>query len=65
MVAAALSAGGNMLDWLLRIFYGHSKDQLQVMIREAAGVPVGSGGLLALPYLDGERAPFRDGRPTA
>lgn len=37
-----------------------SLDPYEVMIREADGIPPGSGGVLFLPYLMGERTPHLD-----
>ena len=56
-----LSAGG-AFDWLSQTLYlpqrgGNSFD---VMTRAAQKVAPGSGGLIFLPYLDGERCPYPD-----
>ena len=51
------AAGGTVLDWA-----GELVDDADA-IAGAASLPPGSGGLLALPYLAGERTPVRD--PTA
>jgi xylulokinase len=39
---------------------GKSKDPYAVLLKEAAKAPAGSGGLLFLPYLSGERTPHAD-----
>jgi len=50
-----LSSGGS-LRWLRDTFYsGSSYDAIN---SEAAGAPVGSEGLIYLPYLTGERTPY-------
>jgi xylulokinase len=50
-------AAGRALAWWLDLF----PDQRRAEIAsEAASLPPGAGGLLALPYLDGERAPVWD-----
>jgi xylulokinase len=55
-----LSAGGS-LQWLRNtLFPGVSYDEL---MKDAAAAPAGAGGLVFLPYLTGERAPYPD--PTA
>ena len=52
-----LSAGGS-LKWCRDVLApGVSYDEL---MREAASVPAGSGGLIFLPYLTGERCPHPD-----
>lgn len=61
-VAPMLTAGGN-LEWL-RNFHSPASG-LQSLTYEAinqmaAAVPPGSGGLIYLPYLSGERSPFSD-----
>ena len=56
-VAPMLTAGGN-LDWV-RHAVATEDDYAQVNLL-AATAPVGSNGLLYLPYLAGERSPFSD-----
>jgi xylulokinase len=53
-VAPVLTAGGN-LDWVRALFY---LDDYGVLIDSALAAP--SAPLLYLPYLSGERSPFRD-----
>ncbi|MFQ5795670.1 MAG: xylulokinase [Candidatus Bipolaricaulia bacterium] len=55
MLAAGLS-----LKWFREQFAGETS--YRHLDEEAAAVPVGSEGLLFLPYLNGERTPHRDGR---
>lgn len=55
--------GGNSFDWFTRQFGDFSnpfdlEQSMQQLMEEAAQVPVGSDGLLFLPYLLGERAPI-------
>ncbi|MBO9565320.1 MAG: gluconokinase [Niastella sp.] len=55
--------GGNIFEWFTRQFgdFTHPYDiehSTQQLIEEASQVPVGSDGLLFLPYLLGERAPI-------
>ena len=54
LVEAGLSAAGAALEWLGRLT-GQPPDQL---LAAAAGAPVGANGLLALPWLQGARAPW-------
>lgn len=56
-VAPMLTAGGN-LDWA-RQAIANEPDYAQINLL-AATAPVGSHGLLYLPYLAGERSPFSD-----
>jgi gluconokinase len=55
--------GGNIFEWFTRQF-GDFKDPFDIensmeqLIEDASKVPVGSDGLLFLPYLLGERAPI-------
>ncbi len=60
-VAPMLTAGGN-LDWLRSQLAGDSADPIgyDALNDLAAAAPLGSGGLLYLPYLNGERSPFSD-----
>lgn len=56
-VAPMLTAGGN-LDWVrTRLIDTDDYTQINVL---AAAAPVGSHGVLYLPYLAGERSPFSD-----
>ena len=50
-------AAGRALAWWLGLF---PADRHGAIAREAAALSPGAGGLLALPYLDGERAPVWD-----
>jgi sugar (pentulose or hexulose) kinase len=61
---AQLAAGN--LDWFVREFCAAEKSDAEqrgtgiydVIGEEVAGAPVGSGGVIFLPFLQGERAPF-------
>jgi gluconokinase len=55
--------GGNIFEWFARQFGDFTnpfdiENSIQQLMDEAAKVPVGSDGLLFLPYLLGERAPI-------
>lgn len=56
---AVMSSGGRVFEWFLRSFYGPSAS-FEDMTREAESAPPGSGGLVFLPYLAGERCPVFD-----
>ncbi|MFX0577559.1 FGGY-family carbohydrate kinase [Nocardia nepalensis] len=54
--AAGMATSGAVTDWLRRLVGGDFTD----LVTEAAEVPAGSRGLLALPYFAGERTPLFD-----
>ncbi|MBN2323049.1 MAG: xylulokinase [Spirochaetes bacterium] len=66
--AGAMQSGGGSLQWLKGILYDHLEkapgntgvDPYDLIGLEAEHVPAGSGGLLFLPYLMGERCPLWD-----
>lgn len=57
VVGGAVSNGASVLDWLAAAL-GAPDDNAWALLDEAEQVPSGSAGLLALPYLLGERAPW-------
>lgn len=66
-VAPLLTAAG-AFDWFVSTLdhTGKSRDDLfDLLAREAAGLAPDEAGLLFLPYLAGERSPFRDPRASA
>jgi gluconokinase len=63
IVGGAINNGGNVLEWLGdAVAPGTS---VEARLDEAALAQAGSGGLLFLPYLLGERAPHWSGDPRA
>ena len=68
VVGGAVSNGGSVIRWAAQALgsapgdaapEGEDADRLDAaLLEEAAGVPPGSAGLLCLPYLLGERAPW-------
>lgn len=66
IVGGATSSGGLALKWLLdRLFYdlkataeATGSDAFDLLDGLAAAAPVGNDGVIFLPYLAGERAPF-------
>jgi len=54
--------GGIAMQWWLKNFVGESlsDEEYEQIFHQIAEVPAGSGGLLFLPYLTGERAPIWD-----
>ncbi|MCW2810680.1 MAG: sugar kinase [Friedmanniella sp.] len=57
LLAGGTATGGSMTSWLRSIT---GEVDHATMLAEAARVPVGSDGLLVLPYLAGERTPVFD-----
>lgn len=55
-LAAGMATSGAVTDWLRKLVGGSYAD----LVAEAASVPVGSRGLLVLPYFAGERTPLFD-----
>lgn len=60
-VSASSMAGASVLNWFREQFLSScSLGELQCLEREAENIPIGSGGLIFLPYIYGERCPFYD-----
>ena len=64
MMGVNLTSGGSLQWWIENIVQGlagMAPDQVyEAATKEAAAVVAGSGGLLFLPYLNGERTPHAD-----
>lgn len=66
VIGGASNSGGIVLSWFREQFSWSEVEQAQrqnidpyeIMIQAAAKVPAGSEGLLCLPFLSGERAPY-------
>jgi gluconokinase len=58
VVGGAVSNGASVLDWLVAVLGSGDDRYGRALLAEAEQVPPGSAGLLALPYLLGERAPW-------
>lgn len=56
-LAAGMATGGSVTTWLRELV---GDVDFETLIAEAARVPAGSRGLLALPYFAGERTPIFD-----
>ena len=64
MRVLATNNGAGTLDWALETLApGQSYNDLDVVLEK--NIPAGSEGLFFLPYLNGERAPFREPRAAA
>lgn len=59
IVGGSMSNGGSLLDWATRSLFGPNAE-LGAVLDAVAAVPAGSEGLVALPYLLGERTPIYD-----
>lgn len=61
ITGGGLNNGGNVLKWFAENFMNAgSENIIEETLQLAASIPAGSGGLLFLPYLQGERAPVWD-----
>ena len=60
LIGGAISNGGAVLEWLGRAL---GEADPRRLLAEAAAVPAGSDGLVMLPYLLSERAPFWSALP--
>lgn len=60
VTGGAVSNGGLVAQWAAETF---DLDDIGELLAEAARVPPGADGLIALPYLLGERAPWWDSLP--
>lgn len=58
VIGGAVSNGASVLDWLSAAVGAPPDGDASTLLAEAERVPAGSAGLLALPYLLGERAPW-------
>jgi xylulokinase len=56
LVGGSTASAGLALDWVAQLLGGDH----DVLATQAAELPPGAGGLLALPYLAGERTPILD-----
>lgn len=61
VTGGAISNGGLVVQWLSELF---EPMDIATLLAEADQVPSGAEGLVALPYLIGERAPYWDSRPA-
>ena len=52
--------GGGIIEWFKQAFYdGTDKNVYYIMENNAHQVPIGSNGIVFLPYMLGERSPFK------
>lgn len=55
LAGGAINNGGLVAQWVREKFY--PQESFELMLQEAGAVPAGSGGVVFLPYLSGERSP--------
>ena len=58
VIGGANNSGGLIVNWFQKQFMPDSDNNDKSWIQAAEAVPAGSGGLIFLPYLFGERAPI-------
>jgi len=56
----SVSSAGLALEWVVHLLYGRGTAAFARALREAGRVPPGAGGVIFLPYLQGERTPIWD-----
>ena len=57
-----INNGGIVYQWFAERFPGGSPLDMDALLREAGALPAGADGLLCIPYLLGERAPYWNAR---
>ena len=58
LAQASLSSAGVSVDWIVAGLFGTGREAFARALREAEAAPGGAGGMLFLPYLQGERTPI-------
>jgi xylulokinase len=60
IVGASNNLGGGLIEWVKQAFYADNEidDAYHLMERDASKSGIGASGIIFLPYLLGERAPF-------
>lgn len=65
VIGGAVNNGGNVLQWLDEILFEETGRVYDVLESAVPKIGAGSEGLIFMPFLFGERAPYWDGRLTA
>jgi len=60
LAVAPMNSAGAAVDWFVATFLGRGRDRYDRFFSLAAEAPAGSGGVVFLPYLAGERSPVYD-----
>lgn len=55
LAGAAMNSGGIAVEHMLAQWYGDEAEPWKMMAREAGHVPVGSDGVMVMPFVSGER----------
>lgn len=59
MIGASNNLGGGLIEWYKQAFFSADANDVYFQMENMAQMsPIGSGGIVFLPYLLGERAPF-------
>ncbi len=60
LIGASNNLGGGIIEWFKQAFYDETdKNVYYIMENNAHQVPIGSNGIVFLPYMLGERSPFK------
>ncbi len=60
LIGASNNLGGGIIEWLKQAFYDEKdKNVYYIMENNAHQIPLGSNGIVFLPYMLGERSPFK------
>ena len=60
IIGASNNLGGGIIEWFKQAFYDESdKNVYYIMENNAHQVPIGASGIVFLPYMLGERSPFK------
>ncbi|WP_179344636.1 xylulokinase [Winogradskyella ursingii] len=60
LIGASNNLGGGIIEWLKQAFYDEkNKDVYSVMENNANEISIGAHGIVFLPYMLGERSPFK------
>lgn len=61
LLGASNNLGGGIIEWLKQAFYDeHDKNVYYIMENNAHKVSIGAHGIVFLPYMLGERSPFKN-----
>lgn len=58
VIGGAVNNGGNVIEWISRLFYTHQDDFIKDLPNLINQTSPGAEGLVFLPHLFGERAPY-------
>lgn len=65
IIGGAVNNGGNVLDWLGNVFFDKKEELLKALPTYLRETEMGANGLIFLPHLFGERAPYWDASLSA